>query len=405
MNILPSRTFLGELRILEVFEFYNFPMLFICGNKNKDIFIVECIEDEEDFTKWIYAHISSETCQRLRKGIIDFKTAFLTPVNDFLYSVIIQNYGDNVINFLHKDDATPEILPIEGEKLDSPIDKVIPYFSDPVVVGMERGKGVFNLVFDIGENSHSAPASAIGDAIIGVQLLFDHLGCEKSGVYENAKRLPAIVKDQVRLDVSDVILTSFGVQFTTKCTSDGPALTLVDAITDELYAIFSSQTDIEGLIDKLLSFNKGTLRSLRRVFESVLKMNCGLYFDYFSPKKEKKISSFIKYEQVKHTVELVKSVDVYERHIDIIGILSGGLSRSNIFEIIDENGFLFKGKMSKKANRIVSSAQLNSKCKASIHIIEKRSSVTDIINEKYFLNDITILNSMTSNYASKDSNA
>lgn len=392
MNILPVNTFLGDLEILEVFEFYNFPMLFICGNSNKDIFLVECLEDEAEYTKWLYSHISNETALKLRRGFIDFRTSFLSPVNNFLYTIQINKSGLVKINFLQKNDLVDEILPIKGEKIDVPCNKkIIPYFNDSSIISHERDKGVFNLVFDVGDDTHSVSAGALGAAITGVQLLFDNLGCEKSELFGNRKTIPAIIKNQVELEVSDVIRSSFGIQFITKRTSDGPPITLVDEVTNELLAIFSSQTDSAALIDRLLGFNKGTLKSLKKLLDSALKMNGGLYFDYFSPKSKKKIHSFINYNDIKNTVNLVDSVDVSEYDIEIVGKLSGALSKSNIFEIIDEDGNLYKGKMSKLANHVISTAHLNSECKAKIFVTEKHSSVSDFVREIYFLKEILII--------------
>ncbi len=44
MSFLPERTILGQLEIIEVYDFYDKPVLFSCKNKSGLIFIVLCVD-------------------------------------------------------------------------------------------------------------------------------------------------------------------------------------------------------------------------------------------------------------------------------------------------------------------------------------------------------------------------
>ena len=46
--MLPNRTCLGELEIVDVFDFYDFPRMFSCHNKSGQIFLALSVEDEID---------------------------------------------------------------------------------------------------------------------------------------------------------------------------------------------------------------------------------------------------------------------------------------------------------------------------------------------------------------------
>jgi hypothetical protein len=397
MNYLPIDTFLGKLEILEVFEFYNIPLLFTCGNKNNDIYIVECLSEDANYCTWLYSHISDETALNLRRGIIDFRTAILSSVNDYFY--LIDLYFDNKfeIKFLRKENINDDMLPFSGEKIDDPKKDIVPYFYDSLKEGKRLERGVFNIVLDVGDNCHVAPAIVIGDMISGVQRFFDYLARSKSGLYKPSEYIPTTIRNQTRLDVSNVFCGSFGVQFRTFQKVDGPALTLVDLVAKELSEIFSNQSDTNILIEKLVNLDRYTLRSLKSFLEPLLKLNAGMYFDYYSPKENKKISSSINLSGVKNTVDIVKDFEIEEEKVIVEGIFSGGMSRSNFFEIVNSSGKLYKGKMSKEAFTIVSTARLNTPCIATIFISKKQSKSSDRFIETYFLLDIKFINKKKDN--------
>ena len=47
MSFLPERTILGQLEIIEVYDFYDKPVLFSCKNKSGLIFTVLCVDSSD----------------------------------------------------------------------------------------------------------------------------------------------------------------------------------------------------------------------------------------------------------------------------------------------------------------------------------------------------------------------
>lgn len=106
MSFLPRGTSLGKLEIIEVYEFYDEPILFSCKNESTTFLVVALVEDI-----WLYAGISPTSFQDVRLGQIDLYTAFST--SDSLYQV---NTGDiPIAEFILSIDDNQ--LPMKGEYL------------------------------------------------------------------------------------------------------------------------------------------------------------------------------------------------------------------------------------------------------------------------------------------------
>ena len=54
MGYLPQSTHLGKLELIEVYEFYDQPILFSCRNASDAIFMGVFADEDDDFETWLY---------------------------------------------------------------------------------------------------------------------------------------------------------------------------------------------------------------------------------------------------------------------------------------------------------------------------------------------------------------
>ncbi|BDA66521.1 hypothetical protein CAL7716_006870 [Calothrix sp. PCC 7716] len=120
MTFLPESTKLGILEVIEVYIFYDQPVLFSCKNKSGLSYIALSI-DETDFSEiWLYAPISKSRFQRLVQGEVELRDVFTDAEDAFVYRVEIQyNQSNTIIDLIDCSKMPDENLPEEGITIQS----------------------------------------------------------------------------------------------------------------------------------------------------------------------------------------------------------------------------------------------------------------------------------------------
>ncbi len=106
--MLPENTILGSLTILEIYEFYNMPVLFACQNRTGHFYLAVWIDETEDDNAWLYVPLSFQRLMGLRQGELDLHDAFVQPEDDFVFKVTVPKHGTN----------QAQVQPIPAEQLD-----------------------------------------------------------------------------------------------------------------------------------------------------------------------------------------------------------------------------------------------------------------------------------------------
>ena len=115
MTVLPEGTVLGELQMIEVFEYFDGPRLFSCRN-NSDVRFLAVHADEGEVDTWLYVPVSERRLEALRVGRVDLHTAFANPEDGFTYLVSFR--GSSVeATAVHASSIPSEILPDQGTLL------------------------------------------------------------------------------------------------------------------------------------------------------------------------------------------------------------------------------------------------------------------------------------------------
>lgn len=96
MSVLAKNTYLGKLELIEVFEYYDKPILFACRNVTDQIYLVVLEDESDDYETWLYCPVSQTRFQQIRSGGIDLYSAFKLAENEFIFFVKI--FTDSNIN-------------------------------------------------------------------------------------------------------------------------------------------------------------------------------------------------------------------------------------------------------------------------------------------------------------------
>lgn len=126
MSILPVHTQLGKLEIIEVYEYFDRPVLFACRNLADHLFLVVLEDEQENADSWLYVALSSTRFQQIRSGTLDLYHAFKLAENEFVLRVLM--YHDkhpSIIEYVPADELQPDQLPEIGQYLNLPTSTLI----------------------------------------------------------------------------------------------------------------------------------------------------------------------------------------------------------------------------------------------------------------------------------------
>lgn len=116
MGYLPQSTHLGKLELIEVYEFYDQPILFSCRNASDAIFMGVFAAEDDNFETWLYAGVSLHRFNQIRSGAIDLHDAF-SEVEDGIIFQIKVFYDERIpVSMPISTTQIPDdMLPLPGE--------------------------------------------------------------------------------------------------------------------------------------------------------------------------------------------------------------------------------------------------------------------------------------------------
>ena len=111
---------LGKLEIIEIYDYYDQPILFACKNAAGHLHLVVAADENDHYETWIYARVSAERLNLIRSGIIDLHDAFADSENGHLLQVKFSynNPALPQIQHLESNQIPKDILPTPGERLE-----------------------------------------------------------------------------------------------------------------------------------------------------------------------------------------------------------------------------------------------------------------------------------------------
>ena len=67
---------LGKLEIVEIYEYYDQPVLYSCKNASGHFYLVVAAAEDDQFLTWLCVAVSMERLNLIRSGKIDLYDAF-----------------------------------------------------------------------------------------------------------------------------------------------------------------------------------------------------------------------------------------------------------------------------------------------------------------------------------------
>lgn len=110
---------LGRLEIVEIYDYYDQPVLFSCKNTEGDLYLVVAADENDQYETWLYAKVSADRLNLIQSDTIDLHDAFADTEDGFVLQVKFPYDETPPLIELVKSNQIPEdMLPDPGEYLD-----------------------------------------------------------------------------------------------------------------------------------------------------------------------------------------------------------------------------------------------------------------------------------------------
>ena len=136
---------LGKLEIIEVYEYYDQPVLYSCKNASGHFYLVVAAAEDDQFLTWLCVAVSPERLNLIRSGKIDLYDAFANSENSHAIQVGVpyEEHASVQTDFIQSNQIPEEMLPMRGECLDLEIE-TLPALSNAEEIAKSSKQEILN---------------------------------------------------------------------------------------------------------------------------------------------------------------------------------------------------------------------------------------------------------------------
>ena len=89
MELPPTTTALGRLRLVDVWDYYDGPRLFVAQNAAGAFYIALWADEDDTTNTWLYVAVSEDRLERVQTGQISLRAAYLDPEDGKVFEMIV----------------------------------------------------------------------------------------------------------------------------------------------------------------------------------------------------------------------------------------------------------------------------------------------------------------------------
>jgi hypothetical protein len=381
---LPKKTPMGELSLLDTFEFYEFPRLFSAKSKTGALYLGLSIFDDYEEFEWLYVAISSDRIKELINQRLCLYTAFSKPENEYLFKVYTNVSGDTRFEYILPELLSGDDLPIPETKLK--VEGKVKHYGlgevDPKIAAVSSVRETFNFhLYPWDTQLPELSSRSLGNILLSTQELVDALGqiCEDDEPSLKGA-ISADILRQTKLNTCQIFEGSFGVQFKSAHVSDLFGDSLSGRAINELLGLLSAQDDEDNLSNKLHLLKGRVASKYKRLLKEIYKLGSGIKFDWGSPNNEHGGKLELTKLQVEKAHSIVDKIDIQmSEAVEVKAKLIGINVRTKRYEISEvDTDERYSGIVSIEAIGDIEHAVINNNYIVTLKkLIETKSSSGD----------------------------
>lgn len=393
--MLPTRTWLGELEIIEVFDFFDYPRMLSCRNKAGQIFLALSVEEGADTAVFLYTPISLNRYRLLISGDLTIRDVIRLAEDDFVFNVEFTPSGETASMIACSE--IPDIwLPHEGEIIvTSEIATPYQFVQSATDYARSSLRETICFALKLPRNSTQVAARILGDFLASFQELIDAIAQACAGEPTLRGSIPKTILDKSGFYVSNTYPSSFGIQLIADKQVDLFSDSLAGDAVEELFRLINAKAD-ETLLRDILQTLKGRAASKYRSFlEALLDSEGDLEASWGSPNANRGGESLMSKQDMRGAYHIVS---IFEQEVGELIHIQGTLFnlhvRTRSFEVRDlKDGKVYAGKLSEEAPESINHATLSENYTATLRRVTEVKSISGEERDKWLLIDLAPISS------------
>ena len=378
---------LGELEIVEIYDYFNVPILFSCRNAASHLYIVLFADYSPEYETWLYVEVSLIRLNLIRSGKVNLHDAFSKPEMGRLLKAMIPHNNSEELNseYITPDQLHSDVFP--------PIDEYlnlgdIPLFFETnlVAVAKSSGREIVGLNFNsIEEYSSEAPILPLGRTLTRFQNVINTIGMVKS----KSKQMNEEIRNSMQLSILAIQPGSFDMKLASKKENTmpmGDIPSIQGEIISEFFNLLRSKDNESDLKDILKRLQSRVAEEYKKLLTSLSESGADTTFSWASPKSDEQEIVSLSKNEIPKLIEILRTFqEEQETPFTVTGELIGISLSSKKFEVKTENK-PYKGFILKDADSSIKNATISRRYKAEIKEIFNKSQATDeIVKTEYLL--------------------
>lgn len=370
MARLPKGTRLGDLSIIEVFDYYDEPVVFSCRNTVGQRYLATFCDRNQDFDTWLYVAVSESSYSRLLAGLDNLDSPFKEPETGFVELVRRSRQGGVwELTSVKTAEIAREWIPLEGESLLS--DEEQARTQEEMVLGTAQkvGRTVVNLhLFPRGVLDNTAPAKAVGLALTALQDLLDSIGQAVLGRPTTSGRISQDVVEQMRFLALPASAGSYSIDLIAEAESDMFDQSAAGNAVERFGRLLQNSQNVVELREDFLELRGRAASRFRRFLEVFVEDNTDFAVHWSTGLQGMTDSVTMTAQQAATTAATLARIEVQQPEPEeVVGRLDGVVLETRYFRLEERiTGRNYTGRIADQALTAASTALINGIYRATL---------------------------------------
>ena len=388
MGYLPQSTHLGKLELIEVYEFYDQPILFSCRNASDAIFMGVFADEDDDFETWLYVGISPHRFNQIRSGAIDLHDAFSDVEDGIIYQIKVPHDEQMPLSTpIPSAEIPDDMLPLPGEFMNLETSTLPELDEDIERKSRQIRQEIFSidLNFD-GEFRTEAPTNALSDILGSFQDTMDAVGESLTEGSNVRGPIPGDVLSDMQTSVTRIGPGSFKLELASTQLTDMFGESICGDAMQELVDLLKIGSNPTELKEHLIRLKSRVANRYVSLLESLSGVVRDTKIVWASPKEGRGDSAHLPASVARETIDIIEQFeDLLKSDHDVEGTLIGVFTDNKTFGIEAQDGTIYKGKILDEAFHAASSATISERYIATIREVISIQPVTEKTKTDYHL--------------------
>ncbi|WP_156922552.1 DUF6575 domain-containing protein [Cohnella thermotolerans] len=334
---------IGDLKVLEVFEYIDGPKVFSCENPEGQVFVTNWIDTTPQSDTWFYVPVSKKRLNQIRTGFISLRECIVNAEEGYVWEVITPAKGTGAV--LVKKRLVQTIIEDELPDIDSYVElpdkeiddlSLLPAKTEIIRSARLARRDVLDLSLNTNSShEHEIDAYVLGSALLYTQDMVNFIPFQNkaTGRYKLGKER----SERSKLKAVGFYAASFGVRLESEAQTDLFGDTVLSGALETFMNLLDSTKDIKELKQKINNLNLKVIQIYYEFLKLLDNENVELIAEWASP-NEKHMVSRLNKENISTAIRAInEEVRIEEHQITVKGELVGINVKRNKFNLITEN--------------------------------------------------------------------